>query len=142
MIDNLCLLSMKRTKKLFYVPGLISLIGIFITLPSFYKKSVPIKEYCLTYFSPSDEKERNSVHYNFSKFYLEKDISRRKKVKFVLDDNKENNKRKLAVIRYEALKLKYTEDTATVILINLTDSTSYGDFVSIVDMCIIDDHKR
>ena len=48
----------------------------------------------------------------------------------------------MEMIRYEALKLKYTEDTSKVILINLTDSIRYGDFVSIIDMCEADGHKR
>ena len=48
----------------------------------------------------------------------------------------------MEMIRYEALKLKYTEDTSKVILINLTDSIKYRDFVSIVDMCDADGHKR
>ncbi len=133
---------MRRIKKLFYVPGLISLFGLLIVLPSFYKQQSLINEYCLTYFSPSNEKEKNSVHYSFSEFYLEKDISGRKKIKFALDDNIETNKTKLAIIRYEALKLKYTEDTSTVVLINLSDSITYGTFVSILDICINDDHKR
>jgi hypothetical protein len=133
---------MKRTKKLFYVPGLISLFGILIALPSFYKKTKPIKEHCLTLFMPADCKEDCPMEYQFSSCQLEKDIIKRKKIRFTLNENSEENKRKIEVIRYEALKLKYTQDTASVILITLSDSISYGEFISLRDICEYDKHKR
>ena len=111
---------MRRTKRLLYAPGLISLIGLAITLPSFYKKNFPVKKYCLQLFVPNDKPDKNSFNYTFSKYRLEKEINKKGKLKFVFDK----------------------QDTSTVILINFTDSITYGDFVSILDMCIADDHKR
>jgi hypothetical protein len=133
---------MGRTKKLFYVPGLISLIGIFFALPSFYKKAGPVKEYCLSLFMPSHCKEDIPMEYQFSKCQLEKAISKKKKIHFTINEDGEENKIKMSLIRYEALKLKYTLDTSTVILLTLSDSISYGEFVSLVDMCEADGHKR
>jgi len=138
---------MKRTGKLLYVPGLISLVGIIIMLPSFYKRNTPVQEYCITIFIPQDCNRDKDWTLRFATFRFttcdfEKEIKKRKQIKFTLDNNKKDNEIKMEMIRYEALKLKYTEDSSTVILINLTDSIRYGDFVSIADMCEADGHKR
>ena len=61
---------------------------------------------------------------------------------FILDGNKEENERKLDMIRYEALKLKFIEDTSTVILVNFTNDAFYADFVSLINICIEDKHKH
>jgi hypothetical protein len=141
-MNNLCLLSMGRTKKLFYVPGLISLVGIFIALPSFHQKNKPTKENCLTLFIPSDGRKDHSMEYPFSSCYFERVINKKKKIQFTLNEDGEENKIKMSLIRYEALKLKYTEDTSTVILITLSDSISYGELISLYDMCGYDKHTR
>jgi hypothetical protein len=133
---------MKRTEKLLYVPGLISLIGLLVAIPSFYKKVIPIKEYCLTLYIPTDCKKDRPTGAEFSSCYIERIISKKKKLQFTLNENEDENKIKISVIRYEALKLKYTKDTSTVILITLSDSISYGEVISLYDLCEYDKHKR
>jgi len=133
---------MRRTKRLFYVPGLISLIGLLIFLPTFYQKNLPIKKYCLTLYVPNEIPDKNLFKHTFSKYKLEKDIIKKKKISFTLDENLEENSRKMEMIRYEALRLKFTRDTSTVVLLTLSDSISYGEYISLVDMCIYDGHKR
>src|SRR6187402_2862264 len=125
---------MKRTGKLLYVPGLISLIGFLIAIPSFYKKVIPIKEYCLTLFIPTDCQKDRPMGPEFSSCYIERIISKKNKLQFTLNADGEENKIKMSLIRYEALKLKYTMDTSSVILINLSDSISYGDVISLYDL--------
>ena len=132
---------MKRAGKLLYVPGLISLIGILIALPSFYKQNIPTKEYCLPLFVLADTNKKDWFIMPL-KQDMEKYIAKKKKIKFEFDENKIENYKKLEIIRYEALKLKYTLDTSTVILLSLSDSISYGEFVSIVDMCETNEQKR
>jgi hypothetical protein len=133
---------MKRTGKLLYVPGLISLIGLLVAIPSFYKKVAPVKEYCLPLFMPKDCNGYPEMEYDFTSCHLEKAISKKRKLQFTLNENGEENKIKMSLIRYEALKLKYTGDTSTVILIALSDSISYGELISLYDMCEYDKHKR
>ena len=133
---------MWKTGKLLYVPGLISVVGFLTMLPSFYKRNIPAKGYCITMFVPQDCNKARDWALRFGTCNLEKEIKKRKQIKFTLDNNKQDNERKMEMIRYEALKLKYTEDTSKVILINLTDSIRYGDFISIIDMCEADGHKR
>jgi hypothetical protein len=132
---------MKSAKKLIYVPGLISLIGILIALPSFYKKRIPVKEYCLPLFVLADGNKYNWFRWPL-KHDIEKNIHKKKKIKFELDENKMENYKKLEIIRYEALKLKHTLDTSTVILLTLSDSISYGELISIIDMCEANGLKR
>jgi hypothetical protein len=82
------------------------------------------------------------MEYPFSSCYFESVISKKRKIQFTLNENGEENKIKMSVIRYEALKLKYTMDTSTVILITLSDSISYGEVISLYDLCEYDKHKR
>lgn len=147
---NEAILSLKdvvKMKRLRYVPGLISLAGLFIVLPRFYKNNSPVQQKVLTSYIVSDcTGNNNSVeaHGKYGvrllKCALEKGIIKRKQIRFTLNGTETD--KKLKVIRYEALKLKYTEDTSTVIIINLKDNISYGNFVSLVDMCHADEHKR
>ena len=139
---DLSLLGMRGAGKLLYVPGLISLIGLLIMLPSFFKRNMPLKEYCITLFMPKDCNGDKDWTMYYGTCGLEKEIKRKKQIKFTLDNNEKDNKRKMEMIRYESLKLKYTEDTSTVVLVDLTDSITYGNFISIVDMCVEDGHKR
>ena len=139
---DLSLLGMRGAGKLLYVPGLISLIGLLIMLPSFFKRNMPLKEYCITLFMPKDCNGDKDWTMYYGTCGLEKEIKRKKRIKFTLDNNEKDNKRKMEMIRYESLKLKYTEDTSTVVLVHLTDSITYGNFVSILDMCVEDGHNR
>lgn len=132
---------MERTKRLYYTPGLISLIGLFIVLPHFYRQSAPVKLGILPLFVPMDCHKDPELN-NYSKCLLEKELNSKKLVTITINENKDLNKQKLDIIRYEALRLKYFEDTTTVILITLSDSIRYGDFAAIVDMCEYDGHQR
>ena len=131
---------MTRTKKLFYSPGIISLIGLLVIFPAFYNKNVSPKTGCLTAYMVSDCTDADRFMPRYSKCYLEKEIHNKRQIKFKL--NEKEDKKKLGIIRYEALKLKYTEDNSAVVLIYLNDGIYYGDFVALIDMCEYDEHKR
>ena len=103
---------------------------------------MPVKEYCITMFMPKDCNGDIDCTVYYGTCCIEKEIKRKKQIKFTLDNNEKDNKRKMEMIRYESLKLKYTEDTSTVVLLTLSDSISYGEYVSILDMCDYDGHKR
>jgi hypothetical protein len=132
---------MKSAKRLYYVPGLISLLGLLIALPYFYKANRPVKLGFLNLFVPAECNENHGLN-NYSECYLETQLRNKKQLRITINENHKENRNKLDVIRHEALKLKYFADTLTVILINLSDSITYGEFVSIVDMCVTDEHKR
>lgn len=40
------------------------------------------------------------------------------------------------------MKLKYTNDTSAVVLVTLTDDITYGEFVAMLNICMMDEHKR
>ena len=128
-------------KRLFYSPGLISLIGFLFLLPYSAKKLLPNKETVITYYTHSDVKPDLDIISN-SKYYLIDQIKAMKKINVTFDSDKETNKKKIDFVRYEALRLKYTNDTSTVILLTLTDSVNYGEFVSLLNICLMDNHKR
>lgn len=125
---------------MFYTPGIISLIGFLIALPSFYKKNITAKEYVLPLFALADSNK--SYLTSPLKSDWEKHIEKKRKLIFEFDQNKIENYKKLNLIRYEVLKLKYTKDTSTIVLVNLSDSISFGEFVSLIDMCEADKHNR
>jgi hypothetical protein len=132
---------MERTKRLYYAPGLISLIGLFVVLPYFYRQKATVKLGVLPLVVPMDC-HRGRESNNYSKCLFENELKSKKLVTITINENKNLNKQKLDIIRHEALRLKYFENTTTVILITLSDSINYGDFVAIVDMCEYDGHRR
>lgn len=85
---------------------------------------------------PKDTKEGG----RFSVFALDNKTAAKNKIQFSLDQDEELNQKKLAVIRYEALKLKYTGDTGTVIHIRFAPEMKYGWLIRLVRICQEDRH--
>ena len=95
----------------------------------------------MTYFAPKDTRPHDWSKI-FSKYILIDEIKKKRKIQVTLDDDKFANKKKINLIRYEAQKLKFTNDSSAVVLITLTNETTYGEFVSLLDICLMDDHKK
>jgi hypothetical protein len=126
-------------KKLYYFPGVISLIAFFFLLPFCYKKIAPQKINLLRLNVPSlnpnpllPYTERGILKYN----------SKKRKLNICLDDDVKTNSKKLELIRFEAKKLKYTFDTSSIIVIKFSDDMSYGQFIKLVDICKTDSIRR
>jgi hypothetical protein len=133
---------MPRRRKLLYVPGIISLTGLLFILPYSYKMTTPQKEGVIQFAVPNDIKNENGYMRMFSSEKIKMEIKNKKKIKITLDNDKTANQKKMEVIRYEALKLKFTNDTSTIISVTLTDSTEYSTIVRLINLCQIDEHKR
>ncbi|MGC4036668.1 MAG: hypothetical protein QM764_11950 [Chitinophagaceae bacterium] len=105
------------------------------------QKVLSKQEAILTYFTPNEHLDllKKDV---FSKYHLIREIKSKKKIEVKLDGNKSENEKKIALIRYEAQKLKYTNIKSTVIIITLTNDVSYGEFVSLLNICEMDRHRR
>lgn len=128
-------------RKLYYVPGLIS--AIFIPFLFFTKLKIPKTFTAANYSVLSERKEKhNSFMYQMTGEYFMNKIKRKKLIPFYLDENHELNKIKFKFIQREALRLKYTCDTNNVIAIHFSDSLQYGEFVYLLNMMIVDNHKR
>jgi len=125
-------------RKLYYAPGIISLVGFLFLLPYSFKRIIPKKETTLKFNVPKKGGDLDQ----FAEESISKDISKKKKITFTLNENRETNRKKLEVVRYEARKLKYTLDTSPVILINFTTELSYGQFINLIDQCKQDSIRR
>lgn len=134
---NLKVMAYKR--RLYYFPGLISLVGLFIFFISI-KDEIKPKEYTMLDLNvPSDQK---GIYMPFSSYWIEKEIKRKKQIRITLDNDRRTNQKKIEFIKYEARKLKYTHDTMTVINVTLTNEITYGEFIQLLDLCHADQHKR
>jgi len=132
---------MFRNLKLIYSPGLISLLALLIFLCFGLKRVIPKRESFITYFAPKDTRPHDWSKI-FSKYIIIDEIKKKRKIQITLDDDRFTNKKKINLIRYEAQKIKFTNDYSAVVLITLTNEITYGEFVSLLNMCQMDDHKR
>ena len=137
----MCHSFMLRNLKLIYSPGIITICGLLLFTIIGFKKVLPKRESFITYFAPKDTRP-NDWSKIFSKYTIIDNINKKRKIQFTLDDDKFTNKKKISLIRYEARKLKFTNDSSAVILITLTNDVTYGEFASLLDICQMDDHKR
>ena len=126
-------------RKLYYAPGIISLIGIWAFYFYFQKRFIVKKQVCLSFVVPTD---RNYNTPTFSTNYMQNWIAKKKQLRIELTGDREINQKKIELIRYEARKLKYTMDTTTVINIALTKEVKYSELIQLIDMCYIDKHRR
>ena len=134
----MCLNSMFSKRKAYYVPGIISLIGIWTFYFYFRERFISKKETCLSIVVPRDRNDDT----RYSTAALLRQIANKKQIQIELDGDCKTNQKKMELIRYEARKLNYTKDTTTVINISLTNEMTYGDVVKLVDLCYADKHKK
>ena len=71
-------------RKIYYTPGIISLIGFLFLLPYCFKKIVPKKETLLKFYVPMKQGEP----YQFSETYISQYIIPKKKLKITLNNDK------------------------------------------------------
>ncbi len=90
---------------------------------------------------PIDENEDIPYLNIFSSRRISNEIRQKKKIQFNLDNNTMANKEKLDLVRHEAKRLKYTNDTNEVIVAKLNDSTVYSVIVGLMNICHEDGHK-
>lgn len=133
---------MNRTGKLSYAPGIISLIGLFIIYPYCYKRIAHKNIGLIEINVPIDDDEDIPYLKLFSEKNIENEVNDKIKIVFKLDEDRITNLKKIKLIRSEALKLKFQNDTSTVIVAALTDSTNYETIVQLLNICQLDKHKR
>lgn len=132
---------MSKMRKLFYAPGIISLIGIAFSY-SFMQKIVPKKETIIQLAVPKEKIPKQNEMAYFNVAHILKEINRKRKINFLLDEDYLTNKKKLGIIQFEARKLKYAFDTSSVILVKLSENTTYSEFVKLINVCISDSIQR
>jgi hypothetical protein len=141
-------------KKLWYVPGMISIIGLPVIL-----LLLPVEDKhfqtCLRLFVPSDERPVDG-NIKFTKYFVYETIKKKKveRIRFGSEyyefpmmnqygDNTSTVKSvKQDFIRQEMLRMQLLHDTNTVLKIELGEESTYGDFVWIINQAVIFDFKR
>ena len=116
---------------------------IFFSVLVSCKEKVANKSYLTYTFNvPRDQKPDEPFAYSYSVQGIEKRIKKKRQIKITLEGDRITNQKKLELVKYEARRLKYTEDTTTIIKVTLTDDTTYGEFIQLIELCNIDQHKR
>jgi len=139
-------LQMTR-KKLWYVPGLISLIGLPILLWIMGPQEI-IRHNCIKLFLPQDKKPLPDVAV-FSRYTVMTAIKGKKIIPvefwyYPMGDPIEtfNYNNKLNFVLHEIEQITYTHDTTSVLKVCLGDGISYGDFIGILNQLILHKVKR
>jgi biopolymer transport protein ExbD len=131
---------MTAGRKLYYAPGMISLIGLFIFFNWSMQKFNPQPQTYLTINVPRENSDKSDYRYSIDG--IEKQLKKKKQIQLTLDADEKTNERKFELIKYEARKLKYTQDTSTVLRIRFTNDITYGTLVRLINLCYAEGHKR
>jgi hypothetical protein len=138
-------LNQMKRKKLFYVPGLISLIGLPILIFCFFPKE-PKPLTVIRVFLPSDNSP-NDGSIKFSRDVVLNTIKSKKIVEvnlnpqFTLND-KGINDSLFKFISEKLEKLIFTSDTTIVIKVNLGNSNTFGQLVWLLNQTLMYQMKR
>lgn len=126
--------------KLYYVPGFISLLLLF---PLFYHTAGPKlhPQTTVSFFMPMDS-ARDDFSFQFSVPYIEELVRTKQQTKFWLGEEEAHKKLSLQMIQQEALQIKLTHDTNRVVAVVLLPAATFNDFVSLINICLINEHKR
>jgi hypothetical protein len=125
---------MKR-KKIFYVPGLISILGLPILL-LIMGPDDPVEQTAMRLYLPSDRDSPSpSGTISFDRYWINQVLKKKKIVEVDLDYRPSvlhpeyNAYRKSSFVLSEMGRLQFTHDTSEILKINFTEETSYGEFV-------------
>ncbi|MHA4807079.1 hypothetical protein ACX0G9_03185 [Flavitalea flava] len=133
-------------KKQFYVPGLISLVGLPI-LFFFLGPEDPIYHTVIRLNLPSD-KPRSGGHLSFNKVDFFHTIKNKKLISVDIDDypyderSEYERDRKLAFVSREIERLQFTGDTNTVFRLRFGNNNTYGQFIWAINMARVYDYRR
>jgi hypothetical protein len=125
-------------RRLFYFPGLISLIGLFVFFCGNKDRLAEKKIYVLVLNVPAIDQHSPWDMNEFTDVALYNLLKKKERIKVIFDSDPVTNQNKISFIRAKARELKYTRDTTKVILSEFTDQTSYGDIVRLIDQCYED----
>ncbi|HTE12311.1 MAG TPA: hypothetical protein VK645_15110 [Chitinophagaceae bacterium] len=138
-----------KKKKLYYLPGLISIIGLPVLL-FFLGPADPVYQNCIRLNLTSDAKDTIGIS-RFTKDYVYKSIEGKKLETPFLNGIEQNSgnehfvyiqNKKLRFITNEIERLKFAADTNTVLKIQFGEDCAYGNFIWVLNHALIYDFKR
>jgi hypothetical protein len=139
--SHLCILVQLRSKKIYYVPGTISLLGLPLLLFLFVPKAkAPLN--CVPFVLTSED--RNNP---FSKYYFYRSIKEKKIIQIDISQEYPPEElylfnAKLRFISKELERLQFTNDTSTVLKIKFGEANTYGHFIWVLNQALIYRLKR
>jgi hypothetical protein len=127
---------MNKRPKLFYIPGMISLLVVPVL---FYMYQPTIKKQTeLKIYLPADD----YPSWSYTKSVFLAGLKGKKINTVHFDEDHDLNRRKLEFIAREAQKLIFYNDTTQVIKVRLSAETTYGEFVQLVNVMYMNGQKR
>ena len=134
-----------RVRFVFYfVDSLLLVLLVYVCFKLKFKPPTVIDRE-LTYFKyivPKDADPNNPSEYRFEAPTILKTISKKKFISVDLTTDSIENQKRLDFIRFEARRLKYTNDTNQIIKVFIPYSSKYGTFLSLLYIMNEDQHKR
>jgi hypothetical protein len=130
-----------QRRKLFYVPGLISLVGLPILLLLFGPEE-EVRQTALRLFMPYDEPKDEQAA-QFSKAKLYESIKGKNIIAIHGEDTRHDElenfryNRKMNFIGSELERLQFTHDTNTVLKIEFDEENAYADFIHVLNLAIL-----
>ncbi len=136
-----------RREKLFYIPGLISLLGLPV-LMFFFKPTDQHKQVVVKLYLPSDDTSTPGI--GLSKYYVYSCLHHKKIIHISLIQEESDSlplpvyriESRLRVIQTEMERLQFTHDTNSVIQVDFDKNATYGQFVWVLNQANILDYKR
>jgi hypothetical protein len=126
-----------------YLPGMISLLGIF---PLLYWKTNPLREQfdqrVMNVYLPMEEDYDGTLVTMFSEGFVLKDVANKQHIAFYLNDFIDQRENVLDAIRHSSLKIKFGYDTSRVVKVVFGKNCTFNDLVSVLNICLADGHKR
>lgn len=139
-----------KKRRLFYVPGLISLIGLPILLYFMGPGEKPIWN-AVKINLPSDEVKPDPYLIRFSRRAVYQSLKHKKIITVDLGEDIRSDRdflnevvyqKKLDFISEEIARRQFTHDTSSVLKIQLGGNCTYGDFVWVLNLAHVYDMKR
>jgi hypothetical protein len=131
-----------KFRKLYYLPGIISLIGLTVFLPYVYDKTIIKPSAAIDLNVPKIPDNEEEPGYSYSIKHILNAAHNKKKLRITLNGDQITNQKKLELIRFEARKLKFSFDTTSIIWVKFTGDLPYSDFIRLLEICRIDSIRR
>ena len=141
-----------KKKKLFYVPGLLSLLGLPVLL-FLFPAADPVFHNSIKMNLPEDDMKQHEKDgvLRFNKEYLQQGLAGKKVERIYLNEHSDyysgdierySLNRKLAFIGNEMERLQFTHDTSTVLQVSFGNESTYGQFIYLLNLTILNRFRR
>jgi len=139
-----------RKRKLYYVPGLISLLGLPVLL-YYLGPGDPAIQTAIRINMPTDDIKPNPPGVlRFSRWYVHQTLKNKKIIAVELNDPSQEideidrfrDQKKLDFISNEIARRQFTHDTSSIFKIEFGRGCTYGDFVWVPNLIRLYDVKR